>query len=246
MKPAFTVASPETGTDYVIHVEPPEAEPMAAKLTPVVFLDGDDQFEAAVAAYRRQRLANAVAPLLLVGIGYGASYSKPGNQRGRDYTPVHHSDEPSSGGADAFLKFLTSTFWTQLGERFSIRSDVRGIGGHSLGALLAVHALLQPQPFFTHALASAPSLWWADRAILGYAKRFRYTTDVLPAKLFLSVGERDSQSMTGDLLLFEQQLAERPFNGLVVESKRFPRKNHFNVLPEAFSAGLSYLFPPVS
>jgi predicted alpha/beta superfamily hydrolase len=243
MTPAFHVSSPETGTTYSIYVESPTGDQAGANLAPMVFLDADDQFQTAVAAYRQLRATNAVRPLLLVGVGYGASYSKPGNHRGRDYTPVNHSDEPSSGGADTFLRFLTTTFWTQLQERYAIRNDVRGIGGHSLGALLAVYALLQPKPFFTHFLASAPSLWWADRAILEQAKRTRDAISVLPAKLFLGLGERDSKSMTGDLALLEHQLAERPFDGLVVESKRFPRKNHFNVLPEAFSAGLSYLFP---
>jgi hypothetical protein len=37
--------------------------------------------------------------------------------------------------------------------------------------------------------------------------------------------------MTGDLRLLEQPLAAAPFSGLTVYSQRFPRLNHFNVLP---------------
>ena len=50
--------------------------------------------------------------------------------------------------------------------------------------------------------------------------------------------------MTGDLTLLEQQLAARPFTGLELTVRRFPGRNHFNVLPEAFGAGLTDLFGP--
>jgi predicted alpha/beta superfamily hydrolase len=241
VSPAFTLTSPETGTDYRIYVEAPPAssrDPMPA----VLFMDGDDQFKFALAAYRELRAANLVAPLLLVGVGYGASYTKPANRRGRDYTPVAHADEPSSGGAGAFLRFLTATLWPELGRRFPVDDARRGLAGHSLGSLLVLHALFQPQPFFTHHLASAPSIWWADRALLGHAKTLRRSVSTLPARLFLCVGENDTPSMTGDLALLERQLAEAPFQQLAVTSRRFADRDHYNVLPDAFRTGLATLF----
>ena len=48
--------------------------------------------------------------------------------------------------------------------------------------------------------------------------------------------------MTGDLALLEQQLAAQPFTGLEVISRRFPGKDHYNVVPDAFAAGLRELF----
>ncbi len=120
--------------------------------------------------------------------------------------------------------------------------DKRGIAGHSPGSLFVLHALFQGKPFFTHHLASAPSLWWANRAILGRVAELRERQAALPAKLYLSVGEKDSESMTGDLALLEHRLAARPFAGLELVTPRFPNKNHFNVLPMAFGAGLVALF----
>ncbi len=177
-------------------------------------------------------------------MGYGGSFGRPVNQRGRDYTPASHSDEPSSGGADAFLKFLAGTLWPELAKRYPIDEARRGVAGHSLGSLLVLHALLQPKPFFTHFLASAPSIWWADRAILRQAAKLRAQQTELPGRLFLDVGEEDSDSMTGDLVLLEKQLAKNPFEKLEILSRRFPGKNHYNVLPAAFAAGLQALFPP--
>lgn len=241
MKPTFKLASPETGTEYLVFIEAP------AKATPgpwpaMLFMDGDDQFAPAVAVYRELRTAGLVPPLLLLGVGYGASYMKGANKRGRDYTPIANSDEPTSGGAENFMKFLTATLWPELARRYPVSPDVRGIGGHSLGSLLVLHALWQEPLFFTHYLASAPSIWWADRGILAQAASRRDRNAALPAHLFLSVGEEDTASMTGDLALLEQQLAARPFAGLEITRRRFPGRNHFNVLPDAFRAGLVALF----
>jgi predicted alpha/beta superfamily hydrolase len=241
MKPAFRLTSPENGTDYVLYVEAPAEGPASGPWPAMLFMDGDDQFTAAVAAYREQRAAGAVPSALLVGVGYGASYARPANRRGRDYTPTPHGDEPTSGGAESFMKFLTATLWPELARRYPL-GEVRGLAGHSLGALLVLHALWQEPLFFTHYLASAPSIWWDNRSILEQGARRRARSPALAAELFLAVGEEDSASMTGDLALLEAQLAAAPFAGLKLTTRRFPGRNHFNVLPAAFGAGLAALF----
>jgi predicted alpha/beta superfamily hydrolase len=240
MKPSFKIFSPETETEYSIYVEEPKD--VRGPWPVVLCMDGDDQFSAAVAAYREAQTAGTVPPLLLVGVGYGAGYAKPANKRGRDYTPTSHSDEPTSGGAAAFLEFVTGVLWTDLAHRYPVDEKRLGIAGHSLGSLFVLYALWTEPLFFTHYLASAPSIWWDNRSILEIAAKRYAQSAKLPARLFLSVGEKDSASMTGDLALLEQQLTARPFPGLDVTSRIFARRNHFNVLPDAFRTGLSFLF----
>ena len=242
MKPTFKLTSPETGTEYWIFVAAPDAAQTPGPWPAVLCLDGDDQFEAAVEAYQSLRKGGKVPPLLLVGVGYGASYGKGANQRGRDYTPTAHSFEPSSGGAQPFLTFLTATLWSELERRYPVKAEPRGIAGYSLGSLLVLYALFQAKPFFTHYLAGAPSLWWDDRNILGQAQRLRDRQGSLPAQLALSVGDKDSESMTGDLTLLEAQLTAKPFQGLRWTSQRFPGRHHFNALPDAYRTGLTALF----
>jgi len=242
VKPTFILPSSETGTDYHCYVEPPEATDTSTPRSAILFMDGDDQFRYAVAAYRDLRAASAVPPLLLVGVGYGASYAKPSNKRMRDYTPTAMPGEADTGGADAFLRFLQATLWPELARRYPLRHDSRGIAGHSLGSLLALHALFQPTPFFNRALISSPSIWFDDRSILRLAAELRARQAALPAQAFLSVGEMDTPSMTGDLTLLEQQLAARPFAELELIYRRYPDLDHYNVLPAAFADGLKALF----
>jgi hypothetical protein len=238
----FAISAPETGTEYRIYVVGPDVASQPGPWPAVIFLDGDDQFRFAVEGYQAARTRGLIPPLWLVGVGYGAGYTKPGNRRLRDYTPTPLATEPDSGGAEAFRAFLGGTLWRELAARHPIRDDQRGIGGHSLGSLLVLDALFQREPRFSRFLASAPSLWWDDRALLGHADRLQRTGAALPARLFLAVGENDTPSMTGDLEMLERQLAARPFPQLEVISRRFLRRDHYTVLPEAFSEGLQALY----
>jgi len=242
MKPEFKLHSDETGSDYNIYAVAPSTSETSDVLPCILFMDGDDQFSAAADAYRVLRKAKKIPPLLLVGVGYGASYSKPANRRGRDYTPTQHSDEPTSGGANAFLSFLSTSLWPELQHRFPIDDRSRGIAGHSLGSLLVLHALWHEPPFFNRFLASSPSIWWDDRSILRIAEDRHRRNPLLTGNLFLSVGEADSKSMTGDLTILEQWLESAPFSGLTVTTERFPKRNHFNALPDAFRGGLMTLY----
>lgn len=240
----FPLHSPQTGTEYRIQVLVPQAGEAGAEgaVSVMLFLDGDDQFRFAVEAYRAARAAGEVPALLLAGVGYGASYTKLGNKRVRDYTPTAVATESESGGAEAFVTFLEATLWPELARRHRVREDLRGIGGHSLGSLLVLHALFRKEPFFHRFLASAPSIWWDDRSVLGTVARRQQEGGDLNARVFLSVGAKDSHSMTGDLALLEKQLADKPLAELEVVSRRFSGRDHFNVLPDAFRAGLSALW----
>ncbi|HUG12022.1 MAG TPA: alpha/beta hydrolase-fold protein [Opitutaceae bacterium] len=234
-QPAFKLHSSETGTGYSLFASEPSAP---GPWRTFLVMDGD------MFASGRVDLGpvNQVADnMLLVGVGYGAGFGDPHNRRGRDYTPVAHGDEPTSGGGDAFLRFLSDTLWPELVRRYPVDPRVRGIAGHSIGSLLVLHALFQAEPFFTHFLASAPSIWWADRAILKQAAELRARQSRLPGKLFLSVGEKDTVSMTGDLRQLEKQLAAQPFAGLEITSRIFPGFDHYDVVPVAFATGLAAL-----
>jgi hypothetical protein len=241
---SFRLTAPQTGPNYVIHLEaPPPAELRdGAKLPAVLFMDGDDLLSAAVGAYRQLRQHAGVPPLLLAGVGYGAGYRQPANRRNRDYTPTAMAGETGTGGAPAFLEFLAQTLWPELARRYPLAETARGIAGHSLGSLFALYAVFQRAPFFTRILASSPSVWYDDRSLLPIAAARAADPSPANARVFLSVGENDTPSMTGDLALLEAQLAQQPVAGLEVISRRFPGRDHYNVLPDAFGEGLRALY----
>ncbi len=243
-RPTFVSHSSELQTDYAVTVDAPDATIGPGPWPLVLFMDGDYAFDAAVRAYRSLREDNAVPPAVIAAIGYGHPFGSPENRRGRDYTPTAAPEEPGSGGADRFLAHLTGPLWDELSARYPLRGDVRAIAGHSLGALIALHALFQPRPFFNRVLAGAPSIWWDNRSFLRLVSAHRDHTPELGARLFLGIGTLDTESMTGDLRLFEQQLSARPYAGLDVVSRRFEGRDHYDVAPDLFREGLRVLLSP--
>jgi uncharacterized protein len=240
-KPAFVSHSRETGSDYTIYVDGPEPSASRAPFPAVLVMDGDYLFDAAAEAARTLGKAGRIPPAFVIGVGYGAGFGKPGNFRGRDYTPTASAEEPSSGGADHFLDYLEGTLWPELSMRYPLRPSGRVIAGHSLGSLLVLHALFQAKPFFDLALASAPSIWWDNRSILGLVSKLRGRRASLEGSLYLGVGADDSPSMSADLGLLEMQLKTRPFKGLHVTSEVLPGRDHYDVVPYTMAAGLASL-----
>jgi uncharacterized protein len=240
-KPSFISHSPELSTDYSIFVATPDgggAGPWPA----VIVLDGDYFFDAAAAAARELQANGAITPVAVIGVGYGKPFGDPGNRRGRDYTPSAGAEEPSSGGAAAFLGYLTRRLWPELRKRFPLAPDRSVLAGHSLSALFVLYATFQSDPVFHRAIAGAPSIWWNNRSVLEDIARLRDRQASLPAELYIGVGEDETPSMLGDLALFDQQLAARPFADLRITTERFAGRDHYNLVPDLFTAGLRALF----
>ncbi|HMD60369.1 MAG TPA: alpha/beta hydrolase-fold protein [Opitutaceae bacterium] len=236
--PALVSRSRETGTSYPVYVDAPDDAAEPGPWPAVLLMDGDFLFDPAVRALRSLRAAGEATPAVIVGVGYGAGFGEPGNHRGRDYTPTAAPEEPSSGGADRFLDYLSGTLWPELARRYPLRESDRGIAGHSVGSLFVLYALFQARPFFNLALASAPSIWWDNRSILRLAAALRDRQSELGGRLYLAAGEDDTPSMIGDLGLLEKQLQDRPFEGLGVVSQRFAGRNHYDVVPHTLRSGL--------
>lgn len=238
-KSSFVLRSPELQTDYVVFVDTPED---AASAPLVVVLDGDDQFGPAVEAARAVERNGSVSPLTLVGVGYGGGYRSPLNRRVRDYSPTQPKDESmESGGAEAFHRFLDAQLLPTVVDRLRIMPSSFGLTGHSLGSLFGLHALFRPRPIFTSFLISSPSIWWDDRAILSAVARSP-SPALPPTRAFISVGETDTPSMTGDVTLLETELQRHPRAGLTLIVERFADRDHYNVLPDAFRQGLRWLY----
>ncbi|MGH7995564.1 MAG: alpha/beta hydrolase [Opitutaceae bacterium] len=240
-KPLFASYSEALDTEYVVYVEPPDGPPGPPGYPTVILVDGDYAFDPAAAACRNLRRTNLIAPIVLAAVGYGRPFGHAGNRRGRDYTPDTAQEEPLSGGADRFLAHLTGPIWADLADRFSLSPERRVVGGHSLGGLFALHALFQMKPFFSGAIVGAPSLWWADRRFLARVDHLRDRKSSLPGRLFLGIGERDTESMKKDMEAFETQLAARPFTGLTLTSLTLADRDHYDVAKDLFRAGLQNL-----
>jgi predicted alpha/beta superfamily hydrolase len=174
--PLVAVAGPAT----VFHLESPSRMGPARKLTvllpenysprrryPVLYLmDGQNLLEHPVhqGGWKgldavQQAVRQGGEPTIVVGVH--------AQDRINEYTPVP-TDRHGGGGADKMLEHLVGDVIPFVESQFSVRRGRAGraVGGSSLGALFAMHAVLQRPDVFKPGLIFSPSVWWANRHLL--------------------------------------------------------------------------------
>lgn len=183
-----------SGGAYRIMIARPERPPPPAGYPIVYVLDGDDNF--AIVAETAERFGRnpGFAPGIVVGVGYpGAS------RRSLDYTPVRGEGAPRgepTGGAAAFRAFLADELRPAIERDFSIDRGRQAIIGHSFGGLFVLDTLFTAPDMFQLYVAASPSIWFADRAVLGGEAGFaaRMARGGLHPTLILTVGGDEQEA----------------------------------------------------
>lgn len=128
---------------------------------PVIFvLDAEVNFELTVSVVDYLATLDLMPPAIVVGLS--------GAARERDYTPgARNGWSPpvpaETGGAEAFLDHVQDEVLPLIDRRYRT-VGWRVVIGHSLGGLLATHALAERPGLFQAALLLDPALWWNERA----------------------------------------------------------------------------------
>lgn len=145
-----------------IFVQAPDSPAPAGGYPVLYVLDGNASFAVAAQLARNAGLRPAALrkdPLLVVGIGYPTDGAMDSAARKRDYTPPPAAGD-DTGGADLFLDFIEHQLQPALRSAWSLDPRRQTLFGHSLGGLLALHALASRNGLFTRYAAASPSLWW--------------------------------------------------------------------------------------
>jgi uncharacterized protein len=221
---------------------------------PVLYvLDGNAMFAGFAEARRIQEYYD-VGKALVVGVGY------PGDQaydvrRLNDYTPPLLDPPPAnlrrlakykSGGQDKFLDFLTGKLRTEIGKRYKINLDRQSLFGHSLGGLLALHALFtRPQAFYS-LVAASPSLEWNEQGVLREERDFtaRLTSGKVPksSRLMVVVGGSDIDDDPYMAEAFAKRMDLLSGYGLRTRFRRYDGEGHMSVPARAVTDTLRFVF----
>lgn len=208
----FSLAHPSGEGQLTISVAAPAA-PMPDGDIPVLYVvDGDLLFGIAAEIARAITSVAAFPAHYVVGIGYDAAYADVLKLRTADLAPPIDADAlaslgglgaaidgAQSGGADAFLAFLTDRLRPEIAARYTRTANgAQILFGHSLGGLFAARALLTRPDSFSAFIASSPSLWWNGFSILDELPAFRKRLAALPRqpRVFIDVGAREQELPT--------------------------------------------------
>src|SRR3569623_1500972 len=157
----------KAGATYRVYIAWPEAPPPPGGYPVLYLLDGDESFAVTAEAANRFAPYWGLEPGIVVAIGYPS-----GSRRTLDYPPAG-GPEPAlppgtkAGGADAFLTFLGDELIPAIDAEYRIDPSRRTLMGYSLGGLFTLHALFHRPDLFAHYVAASPSIWYADKAVLG-------------------------------------------------------------------------------
>ena len=182
-------------------------------------------------------------PLIVVGIA--------NTDRVRDLTPSHSEEKkpdgtealPTSGGGDRFLDFIQTELMPEIEKRYRT-SCYRVFAGHSLGGLMAVHALITRPTLFNAYIAVSPSLWWNDKRTLHQAQEFFAKREQLEKTLFFSLGNEGNKDtpMGQGFDGLREALTKKAPKDFHWDSARYPDEDHGSTVLRAHYAGLRMVF----
>ena len=265
---SYRLASAHVDQTFVIDVAPPPfGAPLGQPLPVVYVLDGDMTFGAASVIARALQIGpGAIAPVLVVGVGYAddhADQPAPMALRHRDLTPsvdqryltmARGAPGPMAlpptilpGGADDFLDFLEDELKPFIAARYAVDREDQALIGVSLGGLFALHVLFTRPEAFRRYGAISPSIWWDERTVLGEEATLAARVTDLDRRLFLAVGALEEAQdatarMVSNLYELEATLRARAYPSLEMAMQVLPDESHMSVFPAAISRAFRALY----
>jgi predicted alpha/beta superfamily hydrolase len=235
------IESKVLGETRVVRVWTPPGYATSSQRYPVLYLtDADAQMFHTTGTVDFLARQTRMPPMIVVGL--------TNTDRTRDLTPTRGGINgmaatfPTSGGADAFLRFFESELvpWV---ERTYRTQPYRVFAGHSFGGLLATHAFLSRPGLFNALIAVSPTLRWDDDLPLRKARDFvaAHAGRSLDRTFLFTIGsEGEENGRAFDEL--KTILGAHRIDGFRWEAWRFPDEDHGSVVLPSHVAALRALF----
>lgn len=275
----FDLPSEILGRSLRILIARPYGEAPASGWPVVYLLDGYDYFATAAQIVRALATSGEARGAVVVGVAY-ADPKTGAAQRFLDLTtkcPQKTLDrmgrkdvtEEGTGGLDDYLRAIETEVKPAVEVKIAIDRTDQTLFGHSLGGLAVLRALLRQTATYRTFLASSPSIWWDEKAVLAdepaFAARVK-AGDAAP-RVFICVGgleetpgkakpdgpftqgEIDKMTRKAKMVGNAHALAKRlraitGAKGYENDSFVFRDESHMSVIPAALSRSLAFALRP--
>ncbi len=217
---------------------------------PVLYLqDGQNLFDAETAFWGQEWRADEAAdglieagviePAILVGV------YNTGVRRISEYTPTRDPQRRKGGKGDRYSHMLARELKPFIDAEYRTSRSGHGVGGSSLGGLVALEAALLYPRVFTRAAVISPSVWWYRRSILELIRQHERGGR---ARIWLDSGTCEGESVVEDLRMLRDALVEKGWReGETLRYAEVEGAGHNEQAWAArFGAVLEWLFPRVS
>jgi hypothetical protein len=199
--------------------------------------------------------------ILVVGIGYKIKGLEDwAALRRRDLTPTSSPEDDKkwetylarasgrnnivskSGGARSFLEFISTELIPYIESNYRVNQDDRALMGYSHGGLFTLFTVFSKPETFQRYYAGSPSIWWDNKVILEYEKKYNDAHKDLPVNLFMSVGSLEDLSSIGDMYKLAGRLESRDYPKLKLETHIFEGETHSSCYAGGISRALKVLY----
>jgi predicted alpha/beta superfamily hydrolase len=185
---------------------------------------------------------------IVVGIGYpgDADY---GRLRRFDLTPVSDGEDDelgTSGHAGEFLEVLERQIIPFVEGRYRVDASFRVLAGSSLGGLFALYTLFTRPGLFGAYIAASPATPFARGWLFSYEEAFAKSGKLLPARLYMTVAEKEWPAMFDGGKRFDAQLRARGYRRFAYEFRVIDGERHSGTKPESFNRGVRFAFAPLA
>ncbi|MDH5768851.1 MAG: alpha/beta hydrolase-fold protein, partial [Nitrospirota bacterium] len=146
--------------------------------------------------------------------------------RERDMFPMKTESDPTSGGADNFLKFFSEELIPFVDKNYRTE-NYRILSGTSNSAFFTVYVLLEKPDLFSAYIASSPTLLsWFNDIINEKFGELKKKNESLNKMLYLIYGENDYQSIIKSIPEFTKIIEENAPKDFIWEIKLIKDEGH--------------------
>ena len=236
-----TLRSTFTGRTYDLYIrKPADFDRSPDRKYPVLYLlDGQWDFKLLDSVVGGLVYDKWMPDIVVVGITYSGEHADYDALRAMDYTPTP-GNAKGSGGGPQFLSFLKAELIPLVEAHYRGDPARRILGGHSLGGLFTLYALLTDPALFWAYLAGSPAINWGDGFVLKQEQTFASAHETLPARLYLGVG--GAEPLATPVTVLVRTLAARNYRDLHWDARVIEGERHSGVKPEFYNRGLRFVF----
>ena len=220
-------------------------------------------------------LGGEIPPVIFIGIRYKLGdepdFMQFVTNRTREFTPTEDVEkqkimeqmtlrEVKGGGAEDFLKFLTTELRDWVSERFNVSDDTTYIGD-SMGGLFGLYTLFHHPSAFKRYVIGSPWQDWDYPRTFEYEEKYAENHKDMEAIVYMASGAEEhiigpylgktnpvmveifSEARTAEYTLqMIDKLKGRNYPNLKLKGLILEEETHFTITGALFARGLRYVF----
>ena len=220
-------------------------------------------------------LGGEIPPVIFIGIRYKlgdeTDFMQFVTNRTREFTPTEDVEkqkimeqmtlrEVKGGGAEDFLKFLTTELRDWVSERFNVSDDTTYIGD-SMGGLFGLYTLFHQPKAFKRYVIGSPWQEWDHPKTFEYEENYAENHEDMEAIVYMASGAEEhiigpylgkinpvmveifSEAKTAEYTLqMIDKLKGRQYPNLKLKGLILEEETHFTITGALFARGLRHVF----